>query len=178
MLATPGDGSAPRDAGDWTALHYRSLEQPSSPRVQLRFLNDFPAEPIFSEMYFLADHLLRHRPAPSALTKDCHLKAKRGQIFFFFTINIVTTTNITIMVAVLTWSGSPPKYSMLSFTQVSARAWSLKPWFNHFCASGRVLYNSQSTSFVQPRPTWFPEACSMSSDKNPMKPSLELFLKQ
>ena len=38
-IATPGDGCAPRDASDWTALDYRSLEQPSSPRVQLWFMN-------------------------------------------------------------------------------------------------------------------------------------------
>ena len=40
VIVTPGDRCAPRDAGDWSALNYCSLEQPSSSGVQLRFVND------------------------------------------------------------------------------------------------------------------------------------------
>ena len=79
--------------------------------------------------YFPSHHLLWHWPAPSAFTKDRHLDGsiiiptnKITMIMSEFTMVII------IMTTMVTWSGSPPKYSMLSLTQTKASSWSLRPW--------------------------------------------------
>ena len=141
ILTVPGYGSTPWYASDWSALNYRSLEQPTSAGVQLGIVNDSSPHNYLGVKGVLRRvggscgealgvhgggvNILSFSPLAVTPTSPRHSHQRlspRSKHKITIIIRVITTTRPT-------WSGSPPKNSMLSFTHVNARAWSLKPWW-------------------------------------------------
>ena len=140
IILTPWDWGSPWNPCDWSALNYRSLEQTPGPRVHLSWRGDemsqfwfFRRSSVFFRVVF-GNRIFSSSPLAVTLTSPqrFHQRSSPGSIIIptnkITIIKIEFTMVIIIMTTMVTWSGSPPKYAMLSLTQTKASSWSLRPW--------------------------------------------------
>ena len=75
---------------------------------------------------------------PVYLDKATNSEAVMMSMYIIYLYNYISYTCIFFWTSCIsTWSGSPPKYTMLSRTHFKASSWSLKPWrcYSDECAN-------------------------------------------